>query len=181
MVVALVLLTFASQIGEYYAGAFPYSFDFLYWEEVWQPATFSVGMVLVGPWSLKVGFNFVDGFRDPAKHLGCIKPGKWWHKLPTSNLPYFWTYTIRIWKFTWDCMQTKCRTLVCKLCHDLHVVQTTWAKWRIISPGIGAKIKNRDFLRPMEVVGDRRDLTRFGPETLFGDYVGYFLQEKKVF
>lgn len=49
MVVALVLLTFASQIGEYYAGAFPYSFDFLYWEEVWQPATFSVGMVLVGP------------------------------------------------------------------------------------------------------------------------------------
>lgn len=69
----------------------------------------------------------------------------------------------------------------CKLCHDLHVVQTMWAKWRIISPGIGAKIKNRDFLRPMEVVGDRRDLTRFGPETLFGDYVGYFLQEKKVF
>lgn len=31
------------------------------------------------------------------------------------------------------------------------------------------------------MVGDYKDLTHFGPETLFGDYEGYFLQEKKVF
>ena len=33
----------------------------------------------------------------------------------------------------------------------------------------------------MEVVGDYKDLTLFGPEPLSGDYGGDFLQEKKVF
>lgn len=33
----------------------------------------------------------------------------------------------------------------------------------------------------MEVVGDYKDLTLFGPEPLFGDYGGDFLQEKRSF